>query len=97
MTRDNLRHLPAPAQVAYDAYEAAKLTIELQNSIMFEGMKKHLEKTIGALAELLEREENRDVDTVEEFLEAVKFMNENGMKYKAVQLQIWLDDKESAL
>lgn len=75
---------------------AAQTTILLEKSILHEQMKSHLEKTIGALAEFLEREENRDVDTVEEFLEAVKFMNNNAdMKYKAVQLQAWLNERQN--
>ncbi len=77
---------------------SAALTLALENSVVFEQSKKHLENMIGALAELMYRDENRDVDTVEEFLAAVKFMNENaGMTYKADWYQHWLEQENNKL
>ena len=58
----------------------------------------HLEKMIGALAELLDREDNRDVDTAEEFVAAVKFMNEHaGMTFKARQMQEYIEQENNKL
>lgn len=68
-------------------------TFLLAKSIELDTVKRHLENMIGALSEFLDKEENRDEDTVREFVAAVKFMNGHGMTYKAIELQTWLENQ----
>lgn len=65
----------------------------LEASITMETMKKHFFNSLDAVAEFLDKEENRDPDTVEQFLDAVKFAHGLGRKYPTYSLEQWLEQQ----
>jgi hypothetical protein len=52
-------------------------------------------KMVIAMDEFLSREENRDFDTVEEFLKAAKHAESLGLKIGTYNLEVWMDEQLS--
>lgn len=74
--------------------EIARLNLEaLQNSVIFEAIKKHWFFAMDSLEIFLETEANRDPDTVSEFLDAARFAATQGRRYPVESLTEWLENE----
>lgn len=75
---------------------AATLTLNLQNSIVFEDLKRHFGKIMQQYdVDINEQDESElNEDIVREYLEAAKFSNTTfGTKYRTFHLEQWLEWK----
>jgi len=66
-------------------------TVLLDASIELEQTKTAFHRTLIALDAILERVENRDVDTVEQFLEDVQIARLQGLRLDTFGLEQWLE------
>lgn len=67
---------------------------QLARAIEFESTKNHFHKMMAAMQVLLDNERNRDLETVEEFIEASKHsVSMGGQKYHSYSLEEWVTEQ----
>lgn len=64
----------------------------LQNSVIFETMKRHFTLMMSAMDEFMSREENLDIDGATEYIEAAKFAESLGIKVRTKDVEEWIEN-----
>lgn len=65
----------------------------LKNSVIFETIKRHFTFMMSAMDEFMSREELRDTDTAEEYIEAAKFAETLGIKVRTKDVEEWIENE----